>query len=127
MILHITADKGFESQAQQIGIAIRNSQVGQAKGGLLVKEPTDADPRYLLEKIIVAKPLYDDGAGLQPLQANAPATGAKLFAKASDVPWKKEAMVILVGETISLLDTFEELLPGFVKQLGPVTKLHVGK
>lgn len=107
MIIHIEAPRKKNDEALIIANALRNGQIGQAKGGLLIKESTDADPRYLLEKLI-----NGDALPPEPLPAR-------------NVNWKPEGMVILVGTSISLLGKFEELVPGFTKRFGPICRVEL--
>lgn len=82
---------------ETLAAAVRNSQIGQGKGALIVRAGDDAEPRHLLEKIIVAVALPEDGAPVA----------------AEDVPWKPESTVILVGGAEDFLEVFESLVPGF--------------
>lgn len=85
-----------------VATALRNSQVGQGKGCLLIDETTEGDLNHLLEKIIVGIP-FEEGM--------------------TDIPWKKESMVIFVNDTDKLIEEFEKMVPGFVEQLGPIHTL----
>ena len=106
MIIHLKTTQATK-EGLAIANAIRNSQIGQAKGGLLVNGKTDAEPKYLIEKLIDGDPLPDSPT------------------PASKIKWKPEGVVVLIGPTIGLLDTFEKLVPGFGKHFGPVVKMTV--
>lgn len=87
--------------------ALRNYQIANGRGALMVDEAGDADPKALLEKIISA--------------AQLPA-GADVKA----VPWKPNSAVILVGGQDKLLATFEKLVPGFTAYFAPIYTVSTG-
>jgi len=93
-----------KSGKSTIANAIRNSQIGQSKGCLLLDETTTGELNHLLEKIIIGVPFTE---------------GMK------DIPWKKEAMVVAVNDKAELLDEFEKMVPGFREQLGPIVTLNI--
>jgi hypothetical protein len=98
-IVHFaTHSKQARAQADDL----RNSQISQGKGALIVDEKQDGEPRHLLEKIIAGMPL------LEPTPAD-------------KIPWKKDPLVILVGKSApKALEHFEKLVPGFKRMFGPV-------
>lgn len=85
-----------------IANALRNSQIGQKKGCLLLDETTVGEINHLLEKIIVGAPFKE---------------GMK------DIPWKDDVMVITVNDKDSMLDEIGKLVPGFIETHGPVITL----
>jgi len=86
--------------------ALRNSQISQKKGCLLVDEDQDGDLDILLEKIIVGEKLGD-----KPDVAK--------------IPWKPESMIVFVNAKQSLLKDIETRVPGIIELLGPVKKVTV--
>lgn len=79
-------------------------------GSLLLDEPQDGEPRYLIEKLLHGDTLPSDGSPV----------------KADELNWKHDPQVIIVGKKQEkLLETFEELVPGFTKRVGPVKRLKV--
>lgn len=109
MIVHV---EGPAEAAQEIANALRNSQVGRGKGGLLVAESNDGEARYLVEKLIAGEPLAEEGKELKPR-------------KAKDLPWKPDGMAIFVGQSLDRLAEIEALVPGFTKMFGPIVKLSL--
>lgn len=87
--------------------SLRDNQLRQHKGALLVREDCDGDDPHLLEKIL-------DGVKFNPA------------VPVEKQPWKPESIVILVGKASSKLAAFEKLLPGFEKHFGPVKKITIG-
>lgn len=83
-----------------IANALRNNQISNRKGALLVDEDQNGDMNILLEKIIV-------GANFN-------------VEKWKELPWKNEPMIILVGAKHEYLPTLETLMPGFTEFFGPV-------
>lgn len=110
MIIHLVGP--VSDATTLIANSLRNSQVGQAKGGLLVHDGAGGEPLHLIEKLVAGDPELPPA----PLIAGTPA---------EKINWKREPMVILVNDRIKLLDEFEAIAPGFVEQLGPITKLIV--
>lgn len=104
-IVLITGPAG--SGKSLIANAMRNNQIAHGNAALLVDEGQDGDPIPLLEKII-------DG---QPLTAKTP------FA---NIPWKRDPMVILVGDKAEMLDVFEDLVPGFTAGMGETFTILAG-
>ena len=104
-IIKITGPKG--SGKSLIAEALRNSQVPAKKGALLIDEQTDTNGNLEihLEKIIIAAK-FDK-------------------AKWKDLPWKRDSMIILVGNKTSLLDEFEVMMPGFKEFFGPVSTIQM--
>jgi hypothetical protein len=84
--------------------ALRNANIAQKKGALLVREDCDGGNKELLEKILVAV----------EFDAQTPVASQ---------PWKPDSIVILVGAAASKLDDFEAMCPGFTEFFGPVTAL----
>lgn len=83
-----------------IANALRNNQISNKKGALLIDEDQNGDMDILLEKIIVGE------------NFNA--------AKWKELPWKNEPMIILVGGKHEYLSKLESLMPGFTEFFGPV-------
>jgi hypothetical protein len=109
--MSITLIKGASQTGKSlIANALRNNQISFKKGALLVDEACDGEPKILLEKILV---------GVQ-LPQPAPEDWA------TSLPWKPNPMIILVGDKDALLETFEEMLPGFTEAFGPVYTIDTG-
>jgi hypothetical protein len=85
-----------------IATALRNNQISNKNGALLVDESSGGELDILLEKLLVG--------------INLPAVVTNL----AELPWKPEPMVILVGDKAALLADFEARLPGFAAFFGPV-------
>jgi hypothetical protein len=106
-----------------IANALRNNQIANKRGALLVDEDQPGEIKPLLEKLLVGVPLptppadADDGARArwrEDFDINA-------------LPWKAEPMVILVGGKEAVLDQFEEAAPGFKKLMGEVYVIDASK
>lgn len=95
-----------QSGKSRLANALRNSQITQGKGALLVDDSCDGEVKPLIEKLLV---------GVE-LPAEPPAD-------LSTLPWKEDCLVILVGWKASMLKSFEKALPGFREFFGPVTTL----
>jgi len=95
-----------------IANALRNNQISNQKGCLLIDETQDGALDTLLEKIIVGVnlPHPDD----MPIDLNL-------------IPWKTDPMIILVGEKQSMLADIEARVPGFTDKFGPVYEIHTVK
>ena len=93
-----------------IANALRNNQISNKHGALLIDEANDGAPDILLEKILIGEKLP------QPAPKN----------WAESLPWKLNAMVILVGDQAKMLDVFEGMLPGFAEHFGPVYTVSTG-
>jgi hypothetical protein len=103
MIFVIKAAKA--EVANQLANALRDSQIAAGKGALLVNPDIKEHPvQHQIEKII-------DGALFSP------------DAKLKEVPWKKDALVIVYDEKD--LKAFDEAAPGFTKLHGPVQTITV--
>jgi hypothetical protein len=99
----LTINSGAADTDEATARATRNALVRDGKGAAIVRAGDDAEPRHLLEKIILGVAL--------------PVTGVPH--RADRLPWKPGATVILVGEGAEIfLDTFEELAPGFKAMFG---------
>lgn len=98
-----------KSGKSRLANALRNSQITNGKGALLVDDTNDGEIKPLLEKLLV---------GVE-LPKKPPADLATL-------PWKDDPLVIVVGAKASILDEFEARLPGFKKFFGPVTTIITG-
>ena len=94
-----------------IASCLRNNQISNKHGALLIDEACDGEPDVLLEKIIVGVTMPTD-----------PPTGWE-----SAIPWKSNSMIIVVGEQAKMLDVFEKRLPGFAKHFGPTYTVETGK
>ena len=128
MIYHITGPK--KSGKSHMGNALRNTHIGKSTpvgadpanpdgviyGALLVDDTQDGESRYLLEKLV-------DGESFGPNPGMEPTVPKP----AKDVKWKKEPMLIFVGDKIEVLKDFEKLAPGFTKMFGPVVTLPLEK
>jgi hypothetical protein len=85
---------------------MRNAQIAQGKGALIVNAPGEDHPvRHQIEKII---------AGVQ-LPQPAPEDLAQ-------IPWKPQAIVLVPKSLEPALKAFEEVCPGFTKHFGPVKR-----
>ena len=93
-----------------IANALRNNQISNKKGALLIDETNDGGLKPLLEKILIA---------IQ-LPAEIPADWA------SKLPWKHDPMIIVVAEKQKMLLEFERMLPGFNEYFGPVYEIKTG-
>ena len=79
-------------------------------GALLIDEGQDGEPRHLIEKLLHGDALPADDSPV----------------KASELNWKNDPQVIIVGKKQEkLLDVFEKLVPGFEKKVGPVKRLKL--
>lgn len=101
---------GAKSGKTLIANALRNSHIIKGKGVLLIDEANDGEVKPLLEKILV---------GIQ-LPADIPEDWAEVL------PWKPDAMIIVVAAKQNMLAVFEEMLPGFRKAFGPVYTIDTG-
>jgi hypothetical protein len=95
-----------KSGKSRLANALRNSQITNGKGALLVDDTNDGEIKPLLEKLLVGIELP-----------------RKPPADLSTLPWKDDPLVIVVGAKAGILDDFEAALPGFKKFFGPVTTL----
>jgi len=111
-IIHITGPA--KSGKSLMGNSMRNTQISNGKGALLVDDTQEGEARYLLEKLI-------DGDHLGAISGDGPA----IPRPAKDVNWKPEPAIIFVGDKIKLLDEFEKIVPGFTKMFGPVRSLDL--
>lgn len=84
--------------------AMRNANIAQKKGALLVREDCDGGNKELLEKILVAVE-FDPQVAVEAQ------------------PWKPDSVIILVGTAASKLNEFETMCPGFTEFFGPVIAL----
>lgn len=104
----ISINTGHPTTDETLANSVRNTQIGQGKGALIVrKSQTDnrgnpPEPRHLLEKIIVEMALPADG---KPIPAD-------------EIPWKNEPAVILTGGEVDILEAFEAIVPGFNQMFG---------
>lgn len=87
-----------------LGDALHNNQVSQTLGGLLIDATCD---RSLLPAML--DKLLD-----VPMPKEIPADWK------TQLPWKRDCSVIIVGEQSDILDVLEAKLPGFVERFGPV-------
>jgi thymidylate kinase len=90
-----------------IANALRNSQIGQGKGALLIDEDQNGELRHQIEKIMDGKPLPNENV------------------QASELKWKSESMVIVVNAKQSVLNDIEAMVPGFKAIHSPVVRLNV--
>ena len=123
-----------------IANALRNNQIAQGNGALLIDEDTEGDLDPLLEKIIAGKALAD----LSPTREQQDARGVAMtlpeldeggnvlnepaplyanLAEAATIPWKPHSLVILINDREDMLEQFEQRVPGFRDVLGPVVTL----
>jgi hypothetical protein len=94
---------------------LRNQAVSQKRGALLIDdfdphkdEKKQAQAKHLVEKLLIGTPLPGNVEDLNAL------------------PWKKDPVIILVGERgLKKLAEIEALVPGFKAKFGPVSKLPV--
>jgi hypothetical protein len=107
--MSITIIKGPSKTGKSlIATALRNNQISNKNGALLVDESSDGELDVLLEKLLIG--------------INLPAVVDNL----SELPWKPEPMVILVGDKASAewMAAFEARLPGFAAFFGPVYTIN---
>lgn len=109
-IIHITGPA--KSGKSLLANSMRNTQIGNGKGALLVDDTQDGEARYLLEKLVVGIPLGEKSG-----------EGPAVPRPAADIPWKDDPVIIFVGDKIALLDEFEKIAPGFTKMFGPVREM----
>jgi hypothetical protein len=131
-----------------IANALRNDQISKGKGALLVDEETQGDVEPLLEKIIKGKVLaqlspteeqqlaspdrfeLEKAADTLDEEGNVTAEGQYLtrpLVAATDIPWKEDALIILVGGREADLDAFEERIPGLKEHLGPLLRIETSQ
>lgn len=93
---------GPHDQAMELAKALRNVNIAQGKGALVILQPNGEEHTITqqIEKIL-------DG---MPLHGGADITGLK---------FKRDPMILLTEETYPLLDEFEDILPGFKERFGP--------
>lgn len=89
-----------------IARALRNNQISNKKGALLIDEDQLGELHIQLEKIIDGVPY-----NLKNWQS---------------LPWKADAMIITVGDKAKVLDEFEKMMPGFKERFGPVYTVDTG-
>lgn len=100
--------KGTEKSGKTlIANALRNNQISNKQGALLIDEDQNGDTDILIEKIIIGEK-FDSN-------------------RWKELPWKPNSMVILVGEKESMLAEFEEMMPGFAEFFGPVYTVTTDK
>lgn len=98
-----------KSGKSRLANALRNSQITNGKGALLVDDTSDGEIKPLIEKLLMGVELPETPP-----------------ADLSDLPWKEDPLVIVVGKKARILDEFEAALPGFKEFFGPVTTLTTG-
>lgn len=103
----ITIIKGpAQSGKSQLANALRNSQITNGKGALLIDDDNDGDIKPLIEKLLLGVEL-----------PNPPPANLK------KLPWKDDPLVIIVGAKESILKKLESALPGFIEFFGPIRTL----
>jgi hypothetical protein len=103
----ITIIKGPpRSGKSELAAALRNSAITNGRGALLIDDTNDGEVKPLLEKLLVGVEL--------------PETPPKDL---SELPWKDDPLVILVGDKQGMLKTLEKALPGFREFFGPIRTL----
>jgi len=107
--MSITIIKGpSKSGKSLLAKSLRNNAVNEKRGTLLV-DVEMADTFAMLEKILIGVSLPRPAEGKESLD---PAVWQKL-------PWKKDPLIVVVGDKVAALEKFEKLLPGFAKFFGP--------
>jgi hypothetical protein len=99
---------------------MRNTAISNGRGCLLLDETTEGEPSVLAEKIIVGEKLPADVRNHFKVEA---VDGEPVVARGIDaVAWKKDPLVIVVGDKgKALLWEIEKVCPGFVAKFGPAT------
>lgn len=92
-----------------VAAALRNNQISNGHGALLIDEQNEGELDIMLEKIIVG--------------VNLPKEIPKNWAEI--IPWKPNSSIILVGEKVSLLGDIEKRLPGFTDVFSPVYEINL--
>jgi hypothetical protein len=128
-----------KSLKSTIAAALRNNQISNGKGALLIDDFQEGELKHQLEKIIVGVP-FPEGSPPPPHRSWLEQTkkyrtklkedgtpekddqGQDVFEEYSEtlLPFKPDSMVIVVDAKEAVLDEFEKMLPGFKKQFGPV-------
>lgn len=102
--------------ARNLADALRNSFLSNGKGAILVDKAPDHDnekaptAKAMIEKILAGTALPNSVEELPPIEKLA---------------WKKDPVIILVGEGEKWLDEFEKTVPGFVEFHGPINTMEV--
>lgn len=95
-----------QSGKSLIARALRNNQISNKKGALLIDEDQNGELNIQLEKIIAG-----DNFNTKTWKS---------------LPWKPDAMIITVGDKDKVLDEFEAMMPGFKEFFGPVYTVNTG-
>lgn len=109
MIIMMT---GAADAAEFFASSIRNSQIGAGCGALLLRKGEVGAPQHLIEKILVG------------VQCPTPKEGETL--DLSKLPWKPNAVVVVLPGGEEVLEACEARLPGFKEALGPVRTMGGG-
>lgn len=107
--------------------ALRNMQISNRRGALMIDEANEADLTGLLEKLLIGVTLPNALATAVGKLAEGETPEAAI--KRTDLktlPWKPQSMVILVGAKESVLAQIEEKLPGFTAAMGPIFTITTG-
>jgi len=108
-IVIIKGKKGVGKSS--IANALRNSQIGQGKGALLIDEDQDGELKYLIEKIMDGQAIPDE----------VPEDWAE------SLSFKPDPVIILVNEKAKELDNIELMLPGFKAKFAPVLTVSIAQ
>lgn len=84
---------------------LRDQQIHQRNGALLIRPDCDGEINHLIEKII-AKDKFIPGEKT-----------------VDEINWKPSSIVILVGKGQLFLLEFEKVLPGFTEYFGPIKEI----
>jgi len=110
---------------------LRNNQINNGKGALLIDPAQGGEPRFLLEKLVEgsaqAPKVAPDGSAFVPVShfGVEPGDDTLVVWNADRVAWKPDPLVVLLGGDTSILDQFEAIAPGFKAMMGPVRTLPV--
>lgn len=105
-----------------LGATLRNFAISNGRGALLLDDANkDADPRVLVEKLLVAEHLPDDVPSFRKVGKDA--KGKEVILSGIDaLPWKKDPHVIAVDKAgRDLLNKIESVCPGFKERFGPAS------
>ena len=107
---------------------LRDNMISNRRGCLLLDETTEGDPKHLIEKIIVGEQFPDNVANISKVEPGFNDKGERDITKdvilrgLDALPWKKDPLVIVVGDKgKALLAEIEKVCPGFVNKFGPAT------
>jgi hypothetical protein len=102
---------GKPADVRQMAGMMRDAQISQGKGALLLLKPGTARGQehaleHQLEKIIDTQRFVK---GM----------------KADDVPWKPDTMIIVPKTEEDVLSKIDEICPAFTRHFGPIKRMEV--